>query len=70
FLRGQGGDTPLSFPEENEIFFQAGKDLLRIRICSERMIRFTKNNSGEFPKESDLIIIRKDWKAVRFTTIH
>ena len=40
--------------------------MLRIRVCSESIIRFTKNSSEVFPKESDLIVIKKDWPSVRY----
>ncbi|MCD8166917.1 MAG: DUF4968 domain-containing protein [Bacteroides sp.] len=65
-MKAQGGDTPALFPQENEVFYQSGEEVLRIRVCSERMIRFTKNNSAEFSKESDLIVVRKEWDPVLF----
>lgn len=40
--------------------------MLRICVCSESIIRFTKNSSEVFPKENDLVVIKKGWSSVRY----
>lgn len=50
----------------NEVWYKGENEVLRIRVCSESVIRFTKNASEAFPKENDWMVIKKDWAPVRF----
>ena len=50
----------------NEVVYKGKNEMLRIRVCSESIIRFTKNSSEVFPKENDLVVIKKGWSSVRY----
>lgn len=50
----------------NEVWYKGKNEVLRIRVCSESVIRFTKNASETFPKENDWMVIKKDWAPVRY----
>ena len=50
----------------NEVVYKGKNEMLRICVCSESIIRFTKNSSEVFPKENDLVVIKKGWSSVRY----
>lgn len=51
----------------NEVIYPIPEGFLRVQVCSDRIVRITKNPTKEFHKDEPWMVIQYDFEPVEFT---
>ena len=54
--------------ETDSLVFSMGSGTLKLKICSDSVIRVLYSATSSFPAKTDYVVLKQTWPAVKWTT--